>query len=366
MSLLVRAARRCGRFLGIGAAVVAIGAAADFRAVLGGAGQDYAVAVASDAAGNTYVAGLAYSPDFPVTPGAVQTTFGGTSDAFIAKLGSDGKVIWSTYLGGILDDGATGIAVDAGGNVIVSGWTRSQNFPLVKAIRTTLNGGASATDFDAFVAKIDPTGTKLIYSTFLGGPDHDYGLALALDAAGNAYVTGTAQEAAGFTGLTSTASGYGSFVTKLDPGGALVYSFFHARGGGAAIALDAAANAYVTGRALASGPAGGTEPVLVYKVAADGSKQLFETTFGGSGNSDGTAIALDRTGAIYVGGTTAALDFPLVNPIESSFNSRTIWKTTDGGLSWTPMENLPFTSPQTEHCIHGGLAQREFWLANGR
>src|ERR1700676_2038618 len=81
-----------------------------FTTLLGGSGQDFATAGASDAHGNVYVAGLTYSPDFRVTTGVLQTKFGGTCDAFVAKLGPDGKVIWSTYLGGILDDWATGVA----------------------------------------------------------------------------------------------------------------------------------------------------------------------------------------------------------------------------------------------------------------
>ena len=149
-----------------------------FSTILSGSGQDYATAVASDAQGNTYVAGLTYSPDFPVTAGAYQTKFGLTCDAFIAKVGPDGKLIWATYLGGILDDFATGVALDKSGNVWVTGWTRSANFPLVNPIQSTLDGGASD-DFDAFVAEFDPTGAKLLFSTFLGGAADDGGASIA-------------------------------------------------------------------------------------------------------------------------------------------------------------------------------------------
>lgn len=109
--------------------------AALFSALLGGSGQDYATSVASDAQGNIYVVGLTYSNDFPVTPETYQTKFGGTCDAFVAKLGSDGKLLWSTYLGGILDDWATGVALDSAGNVLVTGYTRSANFPLANPIQ---------------------------------------------------------------------------------------------------------------------------------------------------------------------------------------------------------------------------------------
>src|SRR5215831_7971880 len=97
--------------------IARIGEAAspNFTAILGGSGQDFALAVTTDIAGNTYVAGLTYSPDFHVTPGAFQAKMGGTCDAFIAKLAPDGTLIWSTYLGGILDDWASGIAVDSKG-----------------------------------------------------------------------------------------------------------------------------------------------------------------------------------------------------------------------------------------------------------
>src|SRR5579863_4625434 len=114
-----------------------------FSTILAGGGQEYATSVASDAQGNVYVAGLTYSPDFPVTTGAFQTKFGGTCDAFVAKVGPGGNVIWSTYLGGILDDWATGVALDSAGNVLVAGWTRSANFPLANALQSTLDNGAS-------------------------------------------------------------------------------------------------------------------------------------------------------------------------------------------------------------------------------
>src|SRR5581483_1428688 len=142
--------RAAGRFATWVVAICAILAAGNvcfaqagtvFSTLLSGAGQEYATTVFSDAQGNTYVAGLTYSDDFHVTAGAYQTAFGGTCDAFITKLGPDGVVIWSTYLGGILDDWATGLAIDAAGNVWVAGQTRSPNFPLARAIQTVYNQG---------------------------------------------------------------------------------------------------------------------------------------------------------------------------------------------------------------------------------
>src|SRR5450631_3445884 len=216
-----------------------------FAALLGGSGQDFATSVASDAQGNTYVAGLTYSPDFRVTTGAVQTKFGGTCDAFVAKLGPDGKVIWSTYLGGILDDWATGVTLDGDGNVLVAGYTRSGNFPLLHPVKSTLNG-LNADDYDAFVAKLDPNGSKLLYSTFLGGPMDDGAAGIATDAAGNAYVAVSLNSATGYPGIQNAPSLYGIAVSKINPQGALIYSFFHPYGAAGGIAVDAGGNAYVT------------------------------------------------------------------------------------------------------------------------
>jgi photosystem II stability/assembly factor-like uncharacterized protein len=306
----------------------AVAHAAGFTATIGGLGQDYAAAVTADARGNTYVAGLTFSKDFPVTPGAVQTRFGGTSDAFVAKLGPDGKVIWATFLGGILDDAATGIGLDGAGNVVVSGWTRSQDFPTSNAIQPTLNGGAALTAFDAFVAKIDPTGTKLLYSTFLGGLSDDFGYGLAVDAAGNAYVAGS----------TSNTTKPGIFVDKLDAQGALAYSYFRPLGSAAAVAVDAAGSAYVTGSV--------SQQAVVFKLSPDGSREVYETILGGGAGANGYAIAVGLDGSAYVGGVTASVDFPLVHPLQSDMGARPFWKSRDGGATWTPSDRLPFAFPQ--------------------
>ena len=220
---------RCAPLLVALWAIATADAGPNFSAILGGSGQDYAAAVATDAQGNVYVAGLTYSPDFRVTAGALQTKIGsvGASDAFVAKFAADGALLWSTYLGGCCDDWATGVAVDAAGNVLVTGWTRSADFPVLHAFQGTLNNGVSPARYDAFVAKLDPTGTKLLYSTFLGGSGDDGASGLAVDAGGNAYVAGNVQSSASFPGMKGTPDVNGIFVSKLDPNGALVYSFLH-------------------------------------------------------------------------------------------------------------------------------------------
>lgn len=328
-------------------------AGTSFSTVVGGLGQDYGSAVTTDAQGNVYVAGLTYSSDFPVTAGAFQTKFGGTCDAFVAKFGPDGTMLWATYLGGILDDWATGIALDSAGNVLVTGWTRSANFPLANAIQGTLDNGASD-DFDAFVAKLDPTGSKLLYSTFLGGSADDGAAGIAVDAAGNAYVAGTSNAGVGFPGISNGANLFGIFVSKLNPQGALIYTFFHLYGSAGGIALDASGSAYVTGSVASVNPSTATQTfgppgnayAIVFKISPDGSKKIYETGLGGSVSASGAAITVDTTGAAYVAGSTSSVDFPLVRPIQSSPGARPLWKSTDSGATWAPLDALPFAVPQ--------------------
>jgi uncharacterized protein (TIGR03437 family) len=347
---------------------VGYAAGSGFSAVLGGSGQDYAASVATDAQGNTYIAGLTYSPDFPATAGAFQPKLAGNgslanpdaiaSDAFVARFAPNGTLLWCTFLGGSADDYATGVGVDAAGNVLVTGWTRSSDFPVVNAVQSTVNSG----NWDAFVSKLDPTGSKLIYSTYLGGPNDDGAYALAVDAGGNVYVTGSVGEAAGFTGFSRTASGFGIFVTKLNPQGALVYSYFHPHGsfaayaGSAAIAVDATGAAYVTASASpyypvaatqTFGPQGGSLEALVFKISPDASQKIYEVTLGGSASAEGYGIAVDHTGAAYVGGITTSVDFPLLRPMQSNMGARPLWKSSDGGFTWTPRDNLPFAFLQT-------------------
>jgi uncharacterized protein (TIGR03437 family) len=325
-----------------------------FSALLGGSGQDYAAAVASDAQGNTYVVGLTYSPDFPVTTGAVQTKFGGTSDAFVTKLGPDGKRIWSTYLGGILDDAATGVALDKAGNVLVTGTTRSANFPVVNAIQNILNTSTALSASDAFVAKLDPTGGKLLYSTFLGGPNNDGAAGIAVDAANNAYVAVSVISAVGFPGLKNPPDQSGIVITKLSSQGELVYSFFHLYGTAAGIAVDSSGSAYVAGTAFTPNPtsptqtfgAPGTAQAMVFKVAPDGSKRIFETTLGGTVRADGAAVAVDSTGAVYVAGSTSSADFPTAHALQSTNGARPLWKSLDSGATWVALDNLLFAVPQ--------------------
>src|SRR5882762_8774828 len=225
-----------------------------YSTYLGGSGREKGLAIAVDRDGNAYVTGLVSSTDFPTTAGAFQPIFGGGTafgggqgfDAFVTKFDSTGSaLLYSTYLGGSDDDQGLGIAVDTNGNAYVTGSTKSANFP-------TTSGAFQSTYGGAFVTKLDPTGSALVYSTYLGSTASDQGNAIAVDAGGNAYVTGSAGSNFPTTpGAFQTAGSFCAFITKLDPtGSTLAYSTYLGSSNTDAlgIAVDAAGSAYVVGR----------------------------------------------------------------------------------------------------------------------
>jgi len=173
----------------------AAGSALVYSTYLGGSRYDYGYGIAVDGSGNAYVAGLTKSTDLPTTAGAFQTTLGGGSyDAFVAKINPSqagaASLVYSTYLGGKGNDAAYGIAVDGSGNAYVTGLTTSTNFPTLHPVQAKYGGGGGGGG-DAFVTKLNPTGSALVYSSYLGGSVSDEGDAIAVDTSGNAFVTGS-------------------------------------------------------------------------------------------------------------------------------------------------------------------------------
>jgi hypothetical protein len=166
------------------------GASLVYSTFLGGSRSDWGHGIAVDAEGHAYVTGGTLSPDFPTTPGARDTSHKGHGDAFVTKLAPTGaSLVYSTFLGGSEYDIGFGIAVDAEGHAYVTGRTKSFNFPTTPgALDTSYNGWG-----DAFVTKLAPTGFSLVYSTLLGGNQHDWGEAIAVDKEGHVYVTGGAK-----------------------------------------------------------------------------------------------------------------------------------------------------------------------------
>jgi hypothetical protein len=157
-----------------------------YSTYIGGSSADYGYAIVVAGSGNAYVTGSTYSPNYDVTPRAFQTNGGG--DVFVTKLSARGTVlVYSTYIGGSSDDRGYGIALDGSGNAYVTGSTWSTNYPVTPGAFQTKNGGGLG---DVFVTKLNPMGTALVYSTYIGGSGEERGYAIAVDGSGNAYVTG--------------------------------------------------------------------------------------------------------------------------------------------------------------------------------
>jgi hypothetical protein len=231
----------------------ATGTALVYSTYIGGSGGDEGHGIAVDGSGNAYVTGWTFSTNYDVTPGAFQTTNGGSRDVFATELNETGTaLVYSTYIGGSGGDEGKAIAVDGSGNAYVTGYTESTDYDVTPGAFQTTNGGSR----DVFVTKLNATGTALVYSTYIGGSGGDEGNAIAVDGSGNAYVTGrtTSPDYDVTPGAFQTTNGGGEdvFVTKLNATGtALVYSTYIGGSGndwGNAIAVDGSGNAYVTGR----------------------------------------------------------------------------------------------------------------------
>jgi Beta-propeller repeat len=234
------------------------GSALVYSSYFGGSRYDEGDGIALDLAGNAYVSGSTHSFDFPITPGAFQTTLRGDENAFVSKLNSSGSaLVYSTYLGGSIDDEAVGVTLDSSGDAYITGGTFSSDFPTTPgAFQISFSGGYT----DVFVSKLNSSGSALVYSTYLGGSGPDYGFRIALDASGNAYITGNTESGDFPTtpGAFQTTFGGDSdaFLSKLNSSGsALVYSTYLGGGNydyGFGIALDSIGNAYVVGDTLSS------------------------------------------------------------------------------------------------------------------
>jgi hypothetical protein len=314
-----------------------------FSTYLGGNGQDQAYGVAVDSSGNAYVSGFTSSLDFP-TVNAYQTTNHGTPDAFITKFNPDGSVAYSTYFGGNGGDLTFGIAVDNLGYVYITGETASTNYPTVNAYQPTYTG------ISAFVTKLDPTGSALLYSTYFGGAqNNDYGWGIAVDNSANAYITGNTA-ATDFPVLGAYQATYGggitdAFLARIDTtqsgAASLIYSTYLGGsssdyGGGSAssapghgVAVDSAGNAYLTGET--SSPNFPTlnayDPNLTIGTDAWVAKintnlpgiqsLVYSTYLGGSACCDyGRDIDIDSSGSAYVTGQTNSPDFPTLNAFQ--------------------------------------------------
>lgn len=331
-----------------------------YSTYLGGHGFNSGTGLAVDGSGSAYVTGLTGAPDFPTTEGALDRNFHGKTnfapppfstrpddyDAFVTKLSPNGKHLeYSTFLGGNRLDAGFAITVDSQGNAFVAGDTRSPSFPATPhALDKAFNGQT-----DAFVAELNPSGSGLVYATYLGGSGFDEGIGIAVDSADNAYVTGSTASAdfpttpgAYQTTFASTLASppqpctpiapppcgpRNAYVAKISAGGSsLLYSTFI--GGsvfdfGTSIAIDAAGDASITGGTLSpdfpttSGAPqtalGGNQDAIVSELSPDGSTLVMSTFLGGLNFDQGQSIALGPDGDAYVTGATSSTNYPVTS-----------------------------------------------------
>jgi hypothetical protein len=301
--------------------------------VLGGSGTESGNAIAVDSSGNAYIAGETNSADFP-TVGAISghSMNAGLRDAFVAKLKADGTALtYSTYLGGSMDDLATGIVVDSSTNAYVTGITLSANFPTTLTSFQPTCGSCSLLSplDDGFVAKIDPAGSTLVYSSFLGGSNTDDSESIAVDSTGAAYVSGLTLSSdfprKGTPAQGTLAGAQNAFVAKVAPGGASLVFTTYLGGIGpdkaTGIAIDSSNNVYVTGVTNSSDfphqnglftSLNGMSDAFVTELASSGSSFTFSTYLGGSGQEDQLhgALSTDLCADIYVTGDTNSTNFP--------------------------------------------------------
>lgn len=304
-----------------------------YSTYLGGSDDDAGAGITVDANGSIYVTGNTYSSDFNLSGDPYDDSLDGSKDAFVARLNPAGSALeYSTYLGGGANDAAVGIAVDANGNAYVNGYTSSSDFPTVNAYDDTYNGGASSGD--AFVTRLNAAGNSLVYSTFLGGNNNDVGLAIAVDNAENAYVTGYTYSSTfpHVNAYDSTFNGdFDVFVSKLySTGDSLVYSTF--LGGlkgefGTGIAVDQFGQACVAGNTPSNDfpvvdpydeSFNGNYDVFVAYVAVSGDSLIYSTYLGGYGHEYAYGVVVDTGQTAYIGGYTNSFNFPTLNPIQDT------------------------------------------------
>ncbi len=302
-----------------------------YSGYLGGSGNDAAYGVATDGSGNVFVTGATTSTDFPVKVGP-QPAANGNDDAFVVKLDPSGALVYAGFLGGSGQDFGYSIAADAAGNAYVTGGTTSSNFPVV-----TGPGTAHGAE-DAFVTKISPDGSTLLYSGLLGGPNADVGFGIALDSAGDAYVVGALSNNCSAAALArpvapATTGGNDVLLAKVSPTGALVGTL-RCYGGAQddsayGAAVDSSGHLFVTGFTASSdfpvfAPLdvsynGGPEDGFVSEVSADLTGLVYSGYLGSPGDDYGAAVAVNGSGNAFVTGQTDSPLFPHVGAPELTF-----------------------------------------------
>ncbi|NHJ13854.1 MAG: hypothetical protein EAX95_09255 [Candidatus Thorarchaeota archaeon] len=313
-----------------------------YNTFLAGSDWDHAYSIDVDSSGNVYVTGGTYSPDFPVTSGAYQESYIDGFDCFITKLNSTGGIVYSTFVGGDGWDRGYGIAVDSAGYAYVTG-IADDGFPTVNAYQPEHEEDWSFT-YDTFVLKLNPSGSSLVYSTYVGGGSHDFAYDIAIDSNGNAYVVGDtgSQDFPDVQAYDGSYNGGWAYTLSEDPqhgdcilyklnpqGNDLVFSTYFGGAGkewGNSIALNDDNEIYITGYTesdnfplkdeMDSSYSGGGD-CFVSKFTTNGAL-LYSTYLGGGALDSGNAIAVDSNNRAYITGVTASTNFPLANENDDS------------------------------------------------
>ena len=315
-----------------------------YATYFGGTGDDLVNGVAIDREGNVLVTGTTESPDFPIRNALQPKSGGGQTDSFIAKFDATlTNLVFSTYFGGDNREEDPKVAVDPAGFIYLSGRTLSANFPVTTGSFQTSHVVVTniGDNWDAFVAKLKPDGSALVYSTYVGDATADAAYAIAADAGGSAYVTGTISAAwdegtfpLGFQAMP----GYGgsdAWVAKLKPDGSNFEWFSYLGGSGSesgfGLALDKDNNVFVTGVTssrdfpVVDAPqpkfGGGTQDAFAAKISADGKRLIYSTFLGGSGEEWGYAVAPDLNGDLIAVGQTTSINFPVKDAIQATNSS---------------------------------------------
>ncbi len=280
------------------AKIAAGGTALIYSTYIGGNSGDFSNGLAIDSSGNLYVFGDTASTNFPLMNPFQPIYGGGGADGWITKLGPTGNLLYSTYLGGTGGDSVRGARVDASGNLYLAGNTSSPNFPILNAIQPSYGGGAN----DAFVTVLNPTGSALLYSTYIGGNGEDDAYDLRLDALGNVYIAGQT---------------YSTNFPVVNP--------------------------------IQSSNAGGDDAFLT-KINSTGSAILFSTYLGGAGTDYARQIAIDPASRVYIIGATASSNFPTVAPLQGTFGGGP----EDAFLAIIATCDFTFSPPSASFASSGG------------
>lgn len=273
-----------------------------------------------------YVVGSTNSADFPLVAPLQSRFAGGFTDVFISRITADGSaLLYSTYLGGSQSDEPSALALGAAGEIYVTGGTYSSDFPLASALQSQLSGTE-----DGFVTKLQPDGSALMFSTYLGGAGFDRINGANTDRDGSLLLTGFTQ--GGFPTTPGSYSpfyrqGYSdAFVSRLSPDGQrIVFSTYFGGSdmdGGVRITTDSADSIWIAGGTSSSDVPmvqpvqntyrDGGQDALIWRFSADGSRLLFSTYLGGTDLDSALALDIDGAGNVYVIGETESLDFPTV------------------------------------------------------